>query len=652
MTAGPRPEQPQRICGDDVAALAFWSAPVAGMVVDLTPGRPSACREVNQALCSLTGRQPSDFSVLGPSAVVPGFDELVRVLSDGSTDRLEASCVHACGRSIPITLRVARLGAASAEAEAEAEALPLAIVQLYETVGHRDIERALRESEQRVQEVVDNVSALIYIKHADGRFLLINRYFEEMFGVRREEAPQRTNYDFFNPTIAAIYTVNDRRVLESGVAMEFEEPRSDGGAWLSLKFPLFDEDGRLYAVGGISTDISNRSRAEAAVRQAKDEAERANRAKSEFLSRMSHELRTPLNSILGFGQLLQMDEELDDTATESVARIVTAGRHLLTLINEVLDISRIEAGAQATSIEPVHACDPLVEALELVRPLAQEREIAIVKDFHDGLYRFVLADYQRLKQVLLNVLSNALKYNSRGGVVQISFRATETDRLRFRVTDSGPGMRADDVEKIFVPFERLDADKTDAEGTGLGLTLSRSLMEAMGGTIGVERTAPGEGTTFFVELELTDERQAEPELALAEPGPVPARSAGLETGTVAYIEDNLSNLDLVERLLARVGSIKLIPAMQGRLGIELSVRHQPDLILLDLHLPDIDGGDVLDRLQRDERTRQIPVIVLSADATPSQIQRLEQRGARAYLTKPIDVPQFLDAVRHALKGTT
>jgi signal transduction histidine kinase/CheY-like chemotaxis protein len=435
--------------------------------------------------------------------------------------------------------------------------------------------------------------------------------------------------------------------------MEFEEPRSDGGAWLSLKFPLFDEDGRLYAVGGISTDISNRSRAEAAVRQAKDEAERANRAKSEFLSRMSHELRTPLNSILGFGQLLEMDEELDETAAESVARIVTAGRHLLTLINEVLDISRIEAGAQTTSIEPVHVCDPLVEALELVRPLAQEREIAIVKDFHDGLYRFVLADYQRLKQVLLNVLSNALKYNRRGGVVQVSFRATDDGRLRFRIADSGPGMRAEDVEKIFVPFERLDADKTDAEGTGLGLTLSRSLIEAMGGTIGVERTAPGEGTTFFVELELTDERQVElePEPTPAEPRPSPALSAGLETGTVAYIEDNLSNLDLVQRLLERVGSIKLIPAMQGRLGIELAVRHQPDLILLDLHLPDIDGGDVLERLQRDERTRQIPVIVLSADATPSQIQRLEQRGARAYLTKPLDVPQFLDAVRHALKGT-
>jgi PAS domain S-box-containing protein len=649
MTAGSRREQ--RICSDDVAALAFRSAPVAGMVVELTRGEPSVCREVNAALCAMTGRRPADFDVLAPSAVVPGFDELVRVLSAGGTDRVEASCIHACGRSIPITLRVAPLGATETD-DGETPAARLAIVQLYETVGHRDIERALRESEQRAQELVDNVSALIYIKHADGRFLLINRYFEDMFGVRREEAPQRTNYDFFNPTIAALYTANDRRVLEAGIAMEFEEPRSDGGAWLSLKFPLFDEDGRLYAVGGISTDISNRSRAEAAVRAAKEEAERANHAKSEFLSRMSHELRTPLNSILGFGQLLQMDEKLDGTAAESVERVVTAGRHLLTLINEVLDISRIEAGAQATSIEPVHACDPLVGALDLVGPLAQEREIAIAKDFHQGLYQFVLADYQRLKQVLLNVLSNAIKYNRRGGTVHVSFRRMGADRLRFRIADNGLGLRAEDVEKIFVPFERLDADKTDAEGTGLGLTLSRSLIEAMGGTIGVECTALGEGTTFFVELELTNERRVGPELALAEPAPALSPPSGLATGTVAYIEDNLSNLDLVQRLLARVGDIRLIPAMQGRFGIELAVRHQPDLILLDLHLPDIDGGDVLDRLQRDERTRHNPVIVLSADAMPSQIQRLQQRGARAYLTKPLDVPEFLDAVRHALKGTT
>jgi PAS domain S-box-containing protein len=498
--------------------------------------------------------------------------------------------------------------------------------------------------------VVDNVSALIYIKHSNGRFLLINRYFEEMFGVSREDAPKRTNYDFFEPAIAAHYSANDRRVLESGVAMEFEEPRADGGAWLSLKFPLFDEDGRLYAVGGVSTDISNRSRAEAAVRQAKEEAERANHAKSQFLSRMSHELRTPLNAILGFGQLLQL-EELGGTAAPSVERIVTAGRHLLSLINEVLDLSRIESGAPTTSIEPVHAVDPLIEALELVAPLARERDIEIVKDFHEGLYRVVLADRQRLNQVLLNVISNGLKYGRPGGRVQVSFAAVGERRLRFRISDTGPGLHAHDIERIFVAFERLDASNTGIEGTGLGLSLSRSLVEAMGGTIGVEKTVLGEGTTFFVELELTDERPDVTQLELSTINAVRTLPSGLETGTIAYIEDNLSNLDLVQQLLAHVGNIKLIPAMQGRLGIELAVRHRPDLILLDLHLPDLDGSEVLEWLKRDQRTRKIPVIVLSADATAAQIDRLLRSGASAYLTKPLDVPEFFDAIREALKGT-
>ncbi|MCW3005423.1 MAG: two-component system sensor protein [Solirubrobacterales bacterium] len=636
-------------CSDDLAALTFWSAPIAGMVVSLRAGQAPTFRAANAALCALTGRRADDFELIAPSVVVPGFEELVATLAAGEADRVETSCVHANGRSTPVTLRLGMLPGTPPADDHEAPAT-LAFVQLYESVGHRQIERALRESEQRVQEVVDNVSALIYIKHSNGRFLLINRYFEEMFGVSREDAPKRTNYDFFEPAIAAHYSANDRRVLESGVAMEFEEPRADGGAWLSLKFPLFDEDGRLYAVGGVSTDISNRSRAEAAVRQAKEEAERANHAKSQFLSRMSHELRTPLNAILGFGQLLQL-EELGGTAAPSVERIVTAGRHLLSLINEVLDLSRIESGAPTTSIEPVHAVDPLIEALELVAPLARERDIEIVKDFHEGLYRVVLADRQRLNQVLLNVISNGLKYGRPGGRVHVSFAAVGARRLRFRISDTGPGLHPHDIERIFVAFERLDASNTGIEGTGLGLSLSRSLVEAMGGTIGVEKTVLGEGTTFFVELELTDERPDVTQLELSTINAVRTLPSGLETGTIAYIEDNLSNLDLVQQLLAHVGNIKLIPAMQGRLGIELAVRHRPDLILLDLHLPDLDGSEVLEWLKRDQRTREIPVIVLSADATAAQIDRLLRSGASAYLTKPLDVPAFFDAIREALKGT-
>jgi CheY-like chemotaxis protein/nitrogen-specific signal transduction histidine kinase len=409
---------------------------------------------------------------------------------------------------------------------------------------------------------------------------------------------------------------------------------------------MTDEAGRLYGVGGISTDITDRKRAEAAVRQAKEEAERANRAKSDFLSRMSHELRTPLNAILGFAQLLQLDQ-LPAESAASVDRILRAGRHLLVLINEVLEITRLEATEQHVSVEPVHACEPLQEALELVRPLALERDIELVVDFHGGLYEFVLADYQRLKQALLNVLTNGIKYNRRGGVVRVSFlRAPE--RLRYRITDTGPGIHPQDLGRLFVPFERLAAASSQTEGTGLGLALSRSLVEAMGGHLDVERTAPGEGSTFFVELPLAERPPDRDGFAFDQSALSLLDDCDLGRATVLSIEDNLSNFDLVQGILRRVGEIDLIPAMQGQLGIELAARHRPDVILLDLHLPDIAGDEVLRRLRSDERTRGIPVIVLSADAIPAQVERLRREAIVDYVTKPIEIDRFLGAMRRAL----
>jgi PAS domain S-box-containing protein len=622
-----------------VVAAAFREAPVPALVVDLVEDR-AVCRAANHEFCRLAGAGEDAHRGEDLETLIEGSAALMPALLERRPDlRVEGRCRKVDGGTTRVVLQGAPLDVPRGGG--------VALVQLHEMTVVEDAERALRESESRMQDIVDNVSALIYIKREDGRFILVNRHFEEIFGVRREDAPNCTNYDFFPPAIAAVYSANDRRVLETGSAMEFEEPWTDGRTWLSLKFPLYDEEGRPYAIGGISTDITGRSRAEAAIRQAKDEAERANRAKSEFLSRMSHELRTPLNAILGFGQLLEM-EDLPDSAGESIERIVTAGRHLLTLINEVLDISRIEAGAHPAAVEPVHACDPLAEALDLIAPLSHERQITIVRDFHGGIFEYVLADPHRLKQVLLNVVTNAVKYNRPRGTVRASFVKVGANRLRYLIADTGEGIEPDEVEKAFMPFERLGADRSDTEGTGLGLALSRGLIEAMGGTIGIERTVPGEGTIFFVELPLTEARVA-PAEELAQ-----ARGAGADgltlegRVTVAYIEDNLSNLDLVERLFERVGNVTLIPAMQGQLGIELAARHRPHLILLDLHLPDLDGSEVLERLQRDERTKHIPVMVLSADATPTQIERLKEKGAVEYLTKPLDVPDFLDAVRRAL----
>jgi CheY-like chemotaxis protein/nitrogen-specific signal transduction histidine kinase len=390
--------------------------------------------------------------------------------------------------------------------------------------------------------------------------------------------------------------------------------------------------------------MAERRRAEEAIGQAKEEAERASRAKSEFLSRMSHELRTPLNAILGFGQVLEMDQ-LGPEQGESVTYILRAGRHLLGLIDEVLDIARIEAGRLSLSLEPVHVKVVLDEARSLIRPLAAERNVQLQVDVPEASDLYVLADRQRLKQVLLNLLSNAVKYGHEGGTITLALEEAPANRLRFKVSDTGLGIPPEKVERLFTPFERLGVEESGIEGTGLGLALSKGLMEAMGGTMGVE-SAVGRGTTFWIELAKAESPEAE-SVRIAEGAPA---TAVLRKGaTVLYVEDNLSNVKLIERVLARRPSVKLLPAMQGRLALDLAREHRPDLILLDLHLPDIPGDEVLRRLQEDPRTQQIPVVVISADASEGRIKRLLTAGAREYLTKPIDVRELLRVLDETLK---
>jgi signal transduction histidine kinase/ActR/RegA family two-component response regulator len=398
----------------------------------------------------------------------------------------------------------------------------------------------------------------------------------------------------------------------------------------------------LLLLGGLAVlarSLHQRVRAEAAAERARAEAELANRAKSEFLSRMSHELRTPLNAVLGFGQLLSMGE-LDDKEQESVDQILKGGQHLLGLINEILDIARIESGKLALSLEPVDVSETVREALDLVRPLAAERaiEIAVDRGVDDA---YVVADRQRLSQVLLNLLSNSIKYNRPGGTVRIGV-AARNGTTRIEVADSGEGIAAENFSRLFTPFDRLGADERQIDGTGLGLVLSKGLVEAMGGRLEAESRV-GSGSTFRIELQTT----ASPVAAAEEEHHLPAedaRPAGDRRYTILYIEDNLSNLKLVERILGDRPDVHLIAAMQGGLGLELAREHRPDLVLLDLHLPDIQGDEVLARLQADPEFNGTPVIVLSADATKGRIQRLLDAGACAYLSKPIDVKQFVDLV--------
>jgi CheY-like chemotaxis protein len=356
---------------------------------------------------------------------------------------------------------------------------------------------------------------------------------------------------------------------------------------------------------------------------------------------MSHELRTPLNAILGFAQLLEL-EELTDEQRENLHYILSAARHLLALINEVLDIAAIEAGRLPLSLEPVAVGDVVAETVSLIRPLADQHQVLLASPPQECQVH-VLGDRQRLKQILLNLLSNAVKYNRRGGSVQLGCRPVGEGRLRIEVVDTGLGIAPEAMGQLFVPFERLGSEQTGVEGAGLGLPLSRRLAEAMGGTLEGDSTV-GQGSSFRVELPLTEgplqraERHAElPDPVAAQPVPEPE-----STLTVLYIEDNLSNLQLVERVLNRRPGARLISAMRPQLGLELAAEHDPDLILLDLHLPDMPGQEVLRRLQAEPRTAQVPVVILSADARPGLIKELLGQGVRAFLTKPLDVKELLE----------
>jgi PAS domain S-box-containing protein len=434
-------------------------------------------------------------------------------------------------------------------------------------------------------------------------------------------------------------------------AHEFEQEarQPDGSSRHMLRriLPLLDEAGEVTRLIGYSMDITERKRAEAAMQQAKEEAERANRAKSEFLSRMSHELRTPMNSILGFAQVLAR-RGLPPDQHRAVEHVLKAGRHLLNLINEVLDIARIEANRQPLSLEPVSAASVLHEAASLIRPLAAERGCTLEEV--PACPRYVRADRQRLTQVLLNLLSNAVKYNRPGGSVRLACRVVEGvdgERLRIEVQDTGPGIAPERMAELFVPFARLGAESTQVEGTGLGLALSQRLTEAMGGRLEVE-SRPGEGCTFTVELPVVDsplERMGGAGLTrrLAAAGGGPARPA-----TLLYVEDNLANLSLVETILASRPEVTLVSALQGRLGLDLAREHAPDVVLLDLHLPDLPGDEVLRRLRADPRTRDVPVVVISADAMPRSVDHLLELGAFAYLTKPLDLDSFLETLDRAL----
>ncbi|MBD3669576.1 MAG: response regulator [Gammaproteobacteria bacterium] len=409
----------------------------------------------------------------------------------------------------------------------------------------------------------------------------------------------------------------------------------------------YDDHGKATTLLGTVQDITNLKRVEEKLIAAKEEAEAANQAKSDFLSRMSHELRTPMNAILGFAQLMESDDDdpLSEGQLSSMDQILKASWHLLNLINEVLDLSRIESGNLEISLESVDAHGVINECLQLSEAQARQRQITV--HYSNSKPRYVWADYTRLKQVVLNLITNAIKYNKNGGSINIDCHP-HGERVRIEIRDTGIGIAEDKINHLFEPFNRLGADRTEIEGTGIGLVISRRLVEIMGGDIGVDSTY-GEGSVFFFDLAMAEAHASEEST-----DEETTENTGTENNgdyNILYVEDNPANLTLVQHILSRIEGVSLHTETSGIDGLSTARRMIPDLIILDINLPEMEGTEIAQALKADTNTQDIPLIAISANAMPSDINRALNVGFEDYLTKPINVEEFIEVInKHRLSS--
>ncbi len=437
--------------------------------------------------------------------------------------------------------------------------------------------------------------------------------------------------------VAIIQDISSRKKVEE----ELQELN------LSLEQKVMERTSELSITNEfLMKEVVARKKHEVELKQARNEAEKANKAKSEFISRMSHELRTPMNSILGFAQLFSMGE-LSPVQRRGVDHILTSGNHLLKLINEVLDISKIEAGKLSLSVEQIKVKEAISEAIDLVHPLTINPQITIHYIPHKTDDLSIKADKQRVIQVLVNILTNAIKYNKKGGTVTVETFVEpgdigEDDRVKIAIKDTGVGIAEKDINKLFVPFERLANTEMQIEGTGLGLSIAKELTALMDGEISVQSKL-GEGSTFSITLPHVSHEKLN--FSALDGADVVNSHNKKAKGTVLYIEDNHSNIELVEQVLTtHRPDIKLICNKYGKQTIDLAIEHAPDLILLDLDLPDTHGSEVIRELKQHKKTKHIPVVIISADAMPYRIKSLMKSGAERYLTKPLDVLELLQEI--------
>lgn len=611
---------------------------------------------VNRSACDEIGYSDNELRKMTPVDIKPEFDEprfraVLTPLQNGiiSSHRFETVHRHKDGHDIPVEISLQYI------ARENRAGHYVAIVR--NITERKQTEHELELRQQRLDFLMTTSPACIYTCRAGGDYAatFISDNVRTSFGYEPSmflDDPKFWASNIHPDDVDRVF--NDVAQHQGGRESYNHQYRfrlSDGSyCWVFDELQtIFDDEGQPTEIVGSWMRIDDLKRAEQELVTARDAAEKANHAKSDFLSRMSHELRTPLNAIVGFSQLLEL-KELDIMERESVDHILKAGRHLTELINEVLDIARIESGRQHLSLEPVNVLSVLEDVCGLMRPLAARRSIQLKSATPEECNAHVLADLQRLKQVLLNLMSNAVKYNHDGGTVTLFCTEIREGIIRISVSDSGPGIAEENRERVFEAFERLNADESGIEGSGVGLALSKALIETMGGALSLDSEL-GVGSTFWIELPSIDEVTEQDHVTEASHGIVEIPEAGQAgSATLLYIEDNIANFRLVEVALSRRPHIKLIPAMQGKLGIDLALQHKPDLILLDLHLPDLMGDQVLARLRSYPETQHIPVVIISADAIKRQIEKLLAAGAYAYLTKPFNVKELLHTIDTLLES--
>ena len=579
--------------------------------------------------------------------LAPGFEALVFKAARGIEDIYEMTYIRKDGSRFPAIVSVTALR------DADSTIIGYLLVST-DNSARKQVEEQLRWTDECFRLMVESITdhALVMLD-PEGRVVSWNAGARRIKGYSAEEiVGQHFSRFYLREDIDRGTPQRDLDTVTAKGRFESEgwRVRKDGSRfWANVVFTAIrDPAGNLRGFAKLIRDMTERRQIETEVANAKAVAENASLANADFLSDMSHELRSSLNAILGFAQLMESDSPPPTpTQRENIAKILQAGWYLLELINEILDLAMIESGRMSWSLEPMSLADVMLECRGTIEPQAQKSGIRFTFPEVDSHW-LIKADRTRVKQVLINLLSNAIKYNQVGGSVVVECSASGPQRIRISVTDTGAGLSPERLALLFRPFNRVGQETSAEEGAGIGLVVTKRLVELMGGAIGVVSTV-GKGSVFWIELVVA----AAPELAVDEAGPAvrapPPVHDGAALRTLLYVEDNPANQQLVEQLIARRPDIRLLSARNGNLGIELARASRPDVILMDINLPGMSGIRAMQILRADAETAHIPIVALSANALPRDIERGLQAGFFRYLTKPIKVNELMDTLDVALK---